>query len=202
MKNIFLKTSVTTDITPLNVSDLNSATRAVEWNSGRQSPIPTWDHVPLLDLCCTSAQWAQQSPCEGTCQAKPRSPQCLTAKTGHQSPVGPQPGAQGRHEEHNNFGFTPVFFCWKQNLVLLWEKETKKLHLTYLPLEWSRQISTLKGIAFKSSMDFENNIIAWYHKQFPIFRSSWARLSFSPSSNNSIKVLREMELKWTGIHFL
>lgn len=74
-------------------------------------------------------------------------------------------------------------------------RRQKKLHLTYLPLERSRQISTLKGTAFKSSMDFENNIIAWYHKQFPIFRSSWARLSFSPSSNNSIKVLREMELK-------
>lgn len=80
-------------------------------------------------------------------------------------------------------------------------EEDKNIHLTYLPLEWTKQISTLKGIAFISSMDFENNIIAWYHKQFPIFRSSWARLSFTPSSNDSIKAVREMELQWTGIHF-
>lgn len=206
MKNIFLKTSVTTDIIPLNVSDLNSVTRAIKWNLGRLSLSEVGMGLSLHFWICVAqwAQWAQQSHFEGECQAqgdpKPCSPQGFTAKEGHLSLVRPQLGAQGKHEEQcNNFGFTPVLL--KAEFGPARRQGDKNIHLTYLPLEWTRQISILKGIAFKSSMDFENNIIARYHKQFPIFRSSWARLSFSSSSNNSIKAVREMELQWTGIHF-
>lgn len=128
---------------------------------------------------------------------KPRSPRGTQLR---KLPVGPWSGTQGRHEDNcSNSGFTPLLLKTEFGPAL--GEGVKNMYWIYLPLEWTRQISILKGIAFKSSVDFENNIIAWYHKQFPIFRSSWARLSFTLNSTNSITAAREMELQWTGIHF-
>lgn len=45
----------------------------------------------------------------------------------------PQPGAQGRHEEHcNNFGLTPVLLKAEFGPAL--REGDKNIHLTYLPL--------------------------------------------------------------------
>jgi len=85
--------------------------------------------------------------------------------------MGPQFGAQGEHgDDCSDFAFTPVLLRAECGPAL--RAGEKNIHWIYLPSELTRQISILKGIAFKSSVDFENNIITWYHKQFPIFRSS------------------------------
>lgn len=163
-------------------------------------PHPNLWSRPTFGLVLPNTTMSTAKPLWGTVRPKLCSPQCLTAEEGHWCPKRPQLGAQGRPEEHcNDVGFIPVLL--KAGFGPALRERDKNIHLTYLSLEWTRQISTLKVIAFKSSMDFENNTIAWYHKKSPIFISSWARLSFSPSSNSSIKAAKEMQLQWTGIHF-
>lgn len=210
MKTVFLGILLSTDIIPPNGSDLISVTRATKSNSGMLSPIPI--------LFITSHFW--------TCIAQQHNTRSK-ATTHSQLTSGGKvsPKVISGHDHPKATWLRKLAELWDRGLglrervrktaiildllpVLLkaefgpdQREGEKNIHWIYLPLEWTRQISILTGIAFKSSVDFENNIIAWYHKQFPIFRSSWARLSFSPNSNNSITAAREMELQWTGIHF-
>lgn len=204
MKIVFHGVWLNTVIPP-NVSDLTSFTRAEKSKSGELGPIPT--------LFIMSHFWTRSAQ-QHNLHSKATAPSQLTLR-GRVSPkvtsshddketrssVGPRLGAQGKHEEdpRNSFGFAPVLLRAEFGPAL--REGEKYIHWIYLPEEWTRQISILKGIAFKSSVDFENNIIAWYHKQFPIFRSSRARLSVSPNSDDSITAEREMELQWTGMHF-
>lgn len=192
-----------------------SVTRAIKTIQGVQAPPPPCSSRPAIGLALHQAQGAQQSRCtlsidsEGKIEShgdlKPCSPQCHNAK----ELVDLLWDFLLRGSSRKTAIIFNLLHCyWESNVALLYEREREKnIHWIYLPLEWTRQISILKGIAFKSAVDFENNIIAWSHKELPIFGSSWARLSFSPNSNNSITAsnnsitVREMELQWTGIHF-